>query len=285
MEQDHTDNETSSSSSSSSSTPSPPSTPRAIYIRFAVSNLPAAVAESTSYEELLQSLLLSVIASNGQSTDDNYVHIVPLLFGAGNQQGQPATATKMMDALPVVDPATLTDSLQQAECAVCQEPWLPLLSVGEEETAAAAAAAVVREMPCGHCFHQDCLFVWLKRANTCPCCRWELDTDNTDYNHVIHRRQVERMTHNAQLKCALAMARGCHHSVEPPPSSTPPATTAQSDMVVLPECGCGFHRDCLTFYLGNSGYETNSSIELRKLGCPACGQQQQVNTHELLLPA
>ena len=29
-------------------------------------------------------------------------------------------------------------------------------------------------LPCGHLFHDSCLFSWLKKHNTCPICRFEL---------------------------------------------------------------------------------------------------------------
>ena len=36
-------------------------------------------------------------------------------------------------------------------------------------------------MPCTHQFHNECLIPWLEKHNTCPTCRHELPTDDTDY--------------------------------------------------------------------------------------------------------
>ncbi|KAG0476845.1 hypothetical protein HPP92_013686 [Vanilla planifolia] len=47
------------------------------------------------------------------------------------------------------------------ECAIC----------GEEISGGAA-------MPCGHPFHWACILEWLRKHNTCPCCRFELPTDD-----------------------------------------------------------------------------------------------------------
>ncbi|KAK9767639.1 hypothetical protein K7432_002405 [Basidiobolus ranarum] len=37
---------------------------------------------------------------------------------------------------------------------------------------------VVRAMPCGHMFHQKCIFSWLDLVNACPLCRSELKQES-----------------------------------------------------------------------------------------------------------
>ncbi|PKA64993.1 E3 ubiquitin-protein ligase RING1-like [Apostasia shenzhenica] len=50
---------------------------------------------------------------------------------------------------------------ESGECAIC----------GEEIASGGA-------MPCGHSFHWGCILQWLRMRNTCPCCRFELPTDD-----------------------------------------------------------------------------------------------------------
>jgi len=50
----------------------------------------------------------------------------------------------------------------------------------------------IRLMPCGHIYHESCIFQWLKDNNTCPVCRYELETDDEDFNKGVYKRMGER---------------------------------------------------------------------------------------------
>lgn len=30
------------------------------------------------------------------------------------------------------------------------------------------------KLPCGHCYHDECILKWLQKSNTCPSCRYEM---------------------------------------------------------------------------------------------------------------
>ncbi len=47
-------------------------------------------------------------------------------------------------------------------------------------------------LPCGHMFHEGCVTKWLGIHNTCPLCRFELPTDNADYERQRNERNQQR---------------------------------------------------------------------------------------------
>ena len=52
--------------------------------------------------------------------------------------------------------------MREDGCAVCLED----LEGGDDDK--------LRAMPCSHCFHQRCIFRWLRVSRVCPCCRFPL---------------------------------------------------------------------------------------------------------------
>jgi len=69
-------------------------------------------------------------------------------------------------------------------CAVCQDE----IQEGDEYV----------QMPCGHLFHSECLAPWLARHNSCPTCRYELETDDPDYEAQKRRREEQEAQRRAQ---------------------------------------------------------------------------------------
>ncbi|KAF8707114.1 hypothetical protein HU200_030349 [Digitaria exilis] len=70
------------------------------------------------------------------------------------------------DAILALKEARAGDAGTPAECAVC------LLDFVAEDR--------LREMPCSHTFHQDCIFRWLRINHVCPLCRHQLPTQQQD---------------------------------------------------------------------------------------------------------
>ncbi|KAG2548278.1 E3 ubiquitin-protein ligase RING1-like [Panicum virgatum] len=85
-----------------------------------------------------------------------------------NRYGTPPAAKSALSALPdVVVTHTMVAAAEGAECAVCKDDFSP----GE----------VAKQMPCKHIYHANCIMPWLELHNSCPICRFELPTDDPDY--------------------------------------------------------------------------------------------------------
>lgn len=54
------------------------------------------------------------------------------------------------------------------------------------------------KLPCGHLFDRECLISWLERSNTCPVCRYELETDSHKYEEERKRKMEERVVRYRQ---------------------------------------------------------------------------------------
>jgi E3 ubiquitin-protein ligase RNF115/126 len=81
------------------------------------------------------------------------------LLLSNDRQGPPPASRSAIDAMPVVR-INYRHLRGESHCAVCKEKF----ELGIE----------VREMPCKHLYHSDCIVPWLVRHNSCPVCRKEL---------------------------------------------------------------------------------------------------------------
>ncbi|KAJ3329592.1 hypothetical protein HDU76_007574 [Blyttiomyces sp. JEL0837] len=116
-----------------------------------------------------------------------------------HMQGQPPASEKAISELRKI---ALPFSLKRKEkrgahitCVVCQENFdgvvVEKADVGEGGEGSDLEECVM--MPCRHLFHSGCLKPWLKTSNTCPTCRFEIMTDNDDYNRGVTQRMADRM--------------------------------------------------------------------------------------------
>lgn len=86
-----------------------------------------------------------------------------------NRYGTPPASRSAVEGMPdvLVDEKILKSEL--AQCAVCKDDF--------------ELGAMVKQMPCKHAYHKDCILPWLKLHNSCPVCRYELPTDDPDYEN------------------------------------------------------------------------------------------------------
>ena len=103
---------------------------------------------------------------------------------AGQQQQQQSTApppvsSNYIKSLQYVN-VTADDLLEESnkECCVCLEAQ----QLGQQ----------AYKLPCGHLYHPACLVDWIKRHCTCPCCRYELPTDDVSYEQERKVRMRSR---------------------------------------------------------------------------------------------
>jgi len=94
-------------------------------------------------------------------------------------KGPPPASKKALRQLPtvVVSPEDLVDD-NNRECCICLEPNR-------------LKDRVVR-LPCAHIFHQECISDWLSRHCTCPVCRYELETEDQEYERLRKKRMASR---------------------------------------------------------------------------------------------
>ncbi|XP_072524404.1 E3 ubiquitin-protein ligase RNF126 [Salminus brasiliensis] len=90
--------------------------------------------------------------------------IITQLLNQFENTGPPPADREKIKSLPTVQ---ITEEHVGAglECPVCKEDY----SAGES----------VRQLPCNHLFHNDCIVPWLEQHDTCPVCRKSLSGQNT----------------------------------------------------------------------------------------------------------
>uniref|UniRef100_A0A3Q0RDY5 RING-type E3 ubiquitin transferase n=1 Tax=Amphilophus citrinellus TaxID=61819 RepID=A0A3Q0RDY5_AMPCI len=90
--------------------------------------------------------------------------VITQLLGQLENTGPPPAEKEKISSLP-----TVNISQEQAdccmECPVCKEDF----GVGEP----------VRQLPCNHFFHSDCIVPWLEMHDTCPVCRKSLNGEDS----------------------------------------------------------------------------------------------------------
>ncbi|KAF9590881.1 hypothetical protein IFM89_000137 [Coptis chinensis] len=79
-----------------------------------------------------------------------------------NMEREVSTSAAAVISLPSVE--VCGGGMSTSECVICMEE----MNQGRD----------VCQLPCQHTFHWLCVLPWLKKRNTCPCCRFQLPTDD-----------------------------------------------------------------------------------------------------------
>ncbi len=100
----------------------------------------------------------------------------------------PPASCKAIRQLPtvIVTPEDLVDE-NNRECCICLEPH----NIGDR---------VIR-LPCAHIYHPHCIINWLgSHSNTCPVCRYELSTDDAEFEQGREERMKQRKPRYARYE-------------------------------------------------------------------------------------
>lgn len=142
---------------------------------------------------------------------------VMMMSAMEDRPGPPPASKASIEALKTVEDGVLAreaaDAVEQGcgpqECAVCLEELIVAsaeTATGEKQTVeegesreftaechddeettttatastSPAAALVVKEMPCGHRYHGDCIEKWLCMHGSCPVCRYRMPEEDKE---------------------------------------------------------------------------------------------------------
>jgi hypothetical protein len=131
------------------------------------------------------SFLNQLVESTSSETEDREMEniIQYLMNNDPNKYGNPPTAKETLDKLEdrSIDEEELLDLRKKdsIDCSVCRDEFV--------------IESKLVKLPCNHYFHGECVKPWLEQRNSCPTCRFELPTDDTEYEI----RKAERGNSNA----------------------------------------------------------------------------------------
>ncbi|CAN7037830.1 unnamed protein product [Brassica rapa subsp. trilocularis] len=111
---------------------------------------------------------IDVYAANNRDYED----VIARTFDESGTKGSPPASKRMVDELPDVG---ITSEELSIGCAICKDEI-----VVEEK---------VKRLPCRHYYHKECIVPWLGIRNTCPVCRYELPTDDLEYERNKRSRR------------------------------------------------------------------------------------------------
>ncbi|XP_073043779.1 E3 ubiquitin-protein ligase CIP8-like [Primulina eburnea] len=91
----------------------------------------------------------------------------------GGRRGAPPAAKWVIERLESI---LIQKEQEKVMCSICKD----YVNAGEN----------AQKLPCGHLYHGECIITWLGSRNSCPVCRFELPTDDTEYEEERKRRIV-----------------------------------------------------------------------------------------------
>jgi len=84
-----------------------------------------------------------------------------------SRRGAPPAAQSVVEQLPLIVIRQAHEEDGSSVCAICKDS----LALGDQ----------AKQLPCMHLYHPNCILPWLGARNSCPVCRYELPTDDLEY--------------------------------------------------------------------------------------------------------
>ncbi|CAO3696577.1 unnamed protein product [Rhizopus stolonifer] len=86
-------------------------------------------------------------------------------------KGPPPASKRFMNSLPIIRVSNDDDT-----CIICKDSLK-------------GSSNAVTKMPCGHLFDKECIIPWLELHNTCPMCRYQVETEEKVKEEEEEERQ------------------------------------------------------------------------------------------------
>ncbi|CAH9088432.1 unnamed protein product [Cuscuta europaea] len=109
--------------------------------------------------------------------------IQQLMENDPNRYGTPPASKSALEGLPDIKISQEMLASDSSQCAVCKDSF----ELNED----------AKQMPCKHIYHKDCILPWLELHNSCPVCRYELPTDDPDYENRRSSQQQQQTSNNS----------------------------------------------------------------------------------------
>lgn len=141
-----------------------------------------------------------------------------------NRYGTPPASKSAVEGLPNIK---ITDEMlasESSQCAVCKDSF----ELDEE----------AKQIPCKHIYHKDCILPWLELHNSCPVCRYELPTDDPDYENRRTGQNIDNSSRNSG-NSSLGLGAGGGNSDNNNNAQTP-RTMERRFRISLPSLFRGF---------------------------------------------
>lgn len=126
------------------------------------------------------------IGNPGDYVDARQFEMLLEQFAEDNnsRRGAPPAAASFIENLSSVVISKSYERNGGVTCPVCKDD-MPITTVA-------------KQLPCMHLYHSSCILPWLSSRNTCPVCRYELPTDDPEYERSKHATVNEGGIHGVE---------------------------------------------------------------------------------------